>query len=60
MSIDTRKKSKGRPPVDSQEISVRMLRDDVNALDAWRADQADNPNRPEAIRRLVRRALQES
>lgn len=47
----------GRPKVDSQEVSVRMKRDQLEAVDAWAAAQEDQPGRPEAIRRLVDQAL---
>lgn len=48
----------GRPPVDSEEIKVRMQRPDLDRLDAWREGQPDAPGRPEAVRRLVRKALE--
>jgi hypothetical protein len=52
--INSAKKSKrGRPPVDSEAINVRMLADALKSLDAWRRKQEDLPGRPEAIRRLV-------
>jgi len=58
MSNDDVKKSKiGRPPVDTMALTVRMLRGDVQDVDDWRRKQEDLPNRPEAIRRLVRLAL---
>lgn len=34
-----------------------MERTQLIPLDEWRATQADQPGRPEAIRRLVRKAL---
>lgn len=36
---------------------VRLQPDQLAALDAWRAAQDDQPSRPEAIRRLLDRAL---
>jgi hypothetical protein len=36
---------------------VRLLPEQATTVDAWRAKQADRPGRPEAIRRLVERAL---
>jgi len=57
MSIDTKQKRRGRPPIDSKEVQVRMRRDLLNALDDWRAAQPDVPGRPEAIRRLIAKAL---
>jgi hypothetical protein len=58
MSIDTAKPRRGRPRVDSEEVSVRMTRPTLDAVDAWISAQPDpRPNRPEAIRRLVAEAL---
>ena len=54
--IDTRKK-RGRPRVDTEEVSVRIVRRDLDALDTWRQTQPDQPSRPEAIRRLIREVL---
>ncbi|QSR16047.1 hypothetical protein CA833_02350 [Novosphingobium sp. KA1] len=51
--VDTRKKSMGRPRVDSQEVSVRIKRDQLDAIDTWRSREVDSPGRPEAIRRLI-------
>jgi hypothetical protein len=39
---------------------VRLLPDQATRLDKWRGAQADRPGRPEAIRRLVERALSKS
>lgn len=39
------------------QINVRMDDDTLKRLDDWRRKQADLPNRPEAIRRLVEQAL---
>jgi metal-responsive CopG/Arc/MetJ family transcriptional regulator len=47
----------GRPPVDSELVRARIHRDLLDRLDAWRAEQEDNPGRPEAIRRLLKSAL---
>lgn len=57
MSILSAKKSKGRPKVDSEAVNVRMERALLNAIDGWRADEADRPGRPEAIRRLIEAGL---
>lgn len=48
---DTRKR--GRPPTGAIGVHVRLLPDDVAALDKWIAEQDSAPTRPEAIRRLV-------
>ena len=39
---------------------VRLLSDRLTALDAWIARQPDKPSRPEAVRRLLDRALDQS
>jgi hypothetical protein len=39
------------------QINVRVDGDFLKRVDAWRRDQPDLPNRPEAIRRLVELAL---
>jgi hypothetical protein len=52
--INSAKKARrGRPPVESEAINVRMALDAIKSLDAWRRQQEDLPGRPEAIRRLV-------
>ena len=48
---------RGRPPVDSEAITVRMAVDALQNVDDWRRKQADLPGRPEAIRRLVELGL---
>lgn len=58
-TINPSKKSKrGRPPVDSDQVGVRMSIDVFCAIDEFRADKTLNPDgpvgRPEAIRRIVR------
>lgn len=58
MSIgDVKKAKKGRPPVDSEAITVRMERPQIARLDDWRRNQSDLPTRPEAVRRLVEKAI---
>lgn len=52
------KKSMGRPRLDSEAVTVRMVRDMLSALDDWRRGQSDLPNRPEAIRRLIQKGLE--
>lgn len=57
-SIDgTKKRKKGRPAVDSEAVNLRVPRDLVDALDEYRRQQQDLPNRQEAIRRILRDAL---
>jgi hypothetical protein len=55
--INVDKKPIGRPKVDSELVTARIQRPDLDHLDRWREAQPDQPNRPEAIRRLVRKAL---
>lgn len=38
-------------------IGVRLLDEPLSALDEWIEKQADEPSRPEAIRRLVELGL---
>jgi hypothetical protein len=57
-TINSAKKSKrGRPPVESEAINVRMSADLLKTIDDWRRTQGDLPGRPEAVRRLVDLAL---
>lgn len=54
------KKKTGRPHVDSQAVNVRLVRETLVALDTWIANQSNpKPSRPEAIRRLLDKALGE-
>lgn len=48
---------RGRPPVDTAAVNVRMTIEALHALDDWRREQEDLPGRPEAIRRLVELGL---
>lgn len=56
MRAETRKV--GRPKVDSEEVRARMPREQLDRIDAWAAAQPDTPGRPEALRRLVDKALE--
>jgi metal-responsive CopG/Arc/MetJ family transcriptional regulator len=59
MSNDSAKKSsRGRPPVDTEAVNVRLPREMIEAIDAYRRAEEDLPTRPEAIRRLVEKALE--
>jgi hypothetical protein len=40
-----------------EQIGMRWPKPLLRAIDEWRAAQEDNPQRPEAIRRLVERGL---
>ena len=50
----------GRPTVDTEPVTVRLSRDIIVALDAFRREQDDLPTRPEAIRRILAASLTES
>jgi len=57
-TINNIKKSKrGRPPVESEAVTVRVSVEALQILDDWRRKQDDLPGRPEAIRRLVELGL---
>jgi hypothetical protein len=47
------KPKKGRPPVDTEPVNLRLPRDLIAALDDFRRQQGDVPTRPEAIRRVL-------
>jgi metal-responsive CopG/Arc/MetJ family transcriptional regulator len=46
-----------RPKQIGQLVGVRLQPEPLARLDAWRREQDDLPNRSEAIRRLVDKAL---
>ena len=48
---------RGRPKVDSEQITVRLPRDLLEALDDFRRQQDDLPTRPEAVRRILAERL---
>ncbi|MEZ5801988.1 MAG: hypothetical protein R3E51_00830 [Rhizobiaceae bacterium] len=43
----------GRPPVDTEAVTVRMHRSVIDQLDTWRDTATDPYARPEAIRYFV-------
>jgi hypothetical protein len=48
----------GRPRIDATQLAVRMPPENLARLDSWIAAQpVPKPSRPEAIRRLVDKAL---
>lgn len=47
-------KSRGRPPVDSEQVNLRIQRSDLEAIDAFATEAEDKPNRTEAIRRILK------
>jgi hypothetical protein len=58
MKQSAAQKPKGRPPVDTEAINVRLASAWIAKLDNWRRGQSDLPGRPEAIRRLIERSLE--
>lgn len=44
----------GRPPVDSEQLNLRIQRDALDGIDAFASDQEDKPSRTEAVRRILR------
>jgi hypothetical protein len=58
-SIRDNKKSRGRPKTTGtgELLGVRLQHEQMANLDAWIARQGDKPSRPEAVRRLIERAL---
>lgn len=47
------KRKMGRPPVDTEAITLRLPREIIQALDDRRREESDLPTRPEIIRRLL-------
>lgn len=57
-SIDGSKKpKKGRPPVDTAAVNLRLPQDTISAIDDYRRHLDGLPTRPEAIRRLIELGL---
>jgi hypothetical protein len=52
-----KKRGRGRPFLGAQPVMVRLLPEQVAAVDKWRKAQPDQIGRPEAIRRLIELAL---
>ncbi|WP_081615010.1 ribbon-helix-helix protein, CopG family [Paracoccus sp. N5] len=46
-------KKRGRPPVDSEAINLRLPRELIEAIDDRRRLEPDLPTRPEMIRRAL-------
>jgi len=54
-SISVKQKKRGRPATGKTPIAGVRLPDDLAAgVDAFAAEEADNPSRSEAIRRILR------
>lgn len=54
------KKRGPKPTGQGTPVQVRLHPEQLAALDRWREAQAPVPTRPEAVRRLIEIALQES
>jgi hypothetical protein len=52
-----KKRGRGRPPTHAKSIHLTLKPDVLDALDAFRAGESDNPSRPEAARRLLADSL---
>lgn len=59
-TVSNIKKKMGRPPVDSEPVTVRIERSLLDRLDRWRDNALGQPSRPEAIRRLVEKGLSDA
>lgn len=57
MSETASKNKGGRPPVDTTALTLRLHANVLRQIDDFRREQPDLPNRPEAVRRLLRSAL---
>lgn len=43
----------GRPPTDTEPVTIRMEREMLIAIDDYRRQQEDLPSRPEVVRRVM-------
>ena len=57
VNTNTRKK---RPEQTGQMVGARLQPELLKRLDEWRREQPDLPSRPEALRRLAEKGLQNS
>jgi hypothetical protein len=53
-TLNPSKKSRGRPPVDSEQVNLRVHRWELDGLDAFIAEQPEPISRTEALRRILR------
>lgn len=53
-SIDETKKRRGRPPVDTEAVNLRLPRDLLDGIDRYASQEPGAPARPEALRRIIR------
>ncbi|TSB03982.1 hypothetical protein FOM92_00610 [Sphingorhabdus contaminans] len=57
MSKSTGDNTKKRAPETGTLVGVRFQAGPLAQIDEWRSGQGDLPSRPEAVRRLVEKAL---
>lgn len=50
----------GRPPRDTESMTLRITRDMLAQIDDARRVEPDLPTRPEMVRRLLAKALKEA
>lgn len=48
----------GRPPTDTEPVTVRMERELLQAIDNYRRAAEDLPSRPEVVRRVMQEWLE--
>jgi hypothetical protein len=56
-TVSTQKRRGPKPTGKGVMVGVRLQPQDLAKLDAWRERQDDRPTRPEAIRRILEKAL---
>ena len=49
----------GRPPKDTDSLTLRLTREMIEAIDGMRRDENDLPNRQEMIRRILQSAIEQ-
>lgn len=49
----------GRPPKDTEPVTIRMDQELLRVIDEFRRQQPDMPSRPEVVRRVMQRWLQD-
>ena len=60
-SIDgTKKSKKGRPAVDTEAVNLRLPRELLDAIEAYRREEINIPTRPEAIRFMLKNWLRQN
>lgn len=50
----TKKSRRGRPPVDSEQIGIRLTRDLLEGIAAFQRDEPTAVPKTEAVRRIIR------